>query len=63
MPYRGSETAQAGAGVGPKMERNFLVFHTAMFRDEQPDDELDRWFLGEDLRSGGCSRSCSRSKG
>src|SRR5262245_39389168 len=30
------------------MERNFVGFSTGMFRDEQPDDELDRWFLGED---------------
>lgn len=33
------------------VERNFLVLTTSMFRDEQPDDELDQWFLGED-----CSR-------
>jgi hypothetical protein len=30
------------------MERNFVVFTTEVFRDEQPDEELDQWFLGED---------------
>ena len=30
------------------MQRNFVVFSTGMFRDEQPDDALDQWFLGED---------------
>jgi hypothetical protein len=30
------------------MERNFVVVSTGMFRDEQPDDELNQWFLGED---------------
>lgn len=29
-------------------ERNFVVFTTGLFRDEQPDDEIDQWFLGED---------------
>jgi hypothetical protein len=30
------------------IERNFSAFSTGMFRDKQPDDELDQWFLGED---------------
>ncbi len=30
------------------MQRNFVEFSTGMFRDEQPDEELDQWFLGED---------------
>jgi hypothetical protein len=30
------------------VEHNFFTFRTGMFRSDQPDDELDRWFLGED---------------
>jgi hypothetical protein len=34
--------------LGQSTERNFVVFSTGMFRDEQADDELDRSSLGED---------------
>ena len=27
----------------------FVAFHTERFLDEQPDEELDQWFLGKDL--------------
>jgi hypothetical protein len=27
----------------------FVAFHSHLFRDQQPDEELDQWFLGEDL--------------
>lgn len=30
------------------VEQNFITFSTALFVDEQSDDELDQWFLGED---------------
>jgi hypothetical protein len=30
------------------VDHNFVTFRTGKFRSEQPDDELDRWFLGED---------------
>jgi hypothetical protein len=30
------------------MERNFVSFRTGLFLDEQADDELNQWFLGED---------------
>jgi hypothetical protein len=30
------------------MEGNFVVFKTELFRSDQPDDEIDQWFLGED---------------
>lgn len=30
------------------MDKNFVSFKTGMFRDEQPDGEIDLWFLGED---------------
>jgi hypothetical protein len=30
------------------MDHNFVIFDTGLFRDEQPDDELDRRSLGED---------------
>lgn len=30
------------------VERDFVVFATNLFRDEQHDDEIDQWFLGED---------------
>jgi hypothetical protein len=30
------------------VDRDFVVFTTDLFRVEQPDDEIDQWFLGED---------------
>jgi hypothetical protein len=29
-------------------DRKFVVFTSGLFRDEQPDEEIDQWFLGED---------------
>jgi hypothetical protein len=42
------EVARWADALGVPTERNFVTFRTGLFRDEQPDDELDRWFLGED---------------